>query len=164
LGKNQAKSRPAMKQMATTNDFVMMEKKTMTTLLTKEQLLAAPADEYMSAAQLAFFRAMLETERDKLMSQAQETLNHIQDAPTEADPNDRASLEEEHTTELRVRDRERKLLSKIRKALVRIEEGDYGWCSDTGEPIGIPRLLARPTAELCIEAQQRHELLEKMHG
>jgi len=80
------------------------------------------------------------------------------------DPADRATIEEEHALELRTRDRERKLLKKVQQALARIEANDYGWCEETGDPIGIPRLLARPTATLSLEAQQRRELKQKMYG
>ena len=80
------------------------------------------------------------------------------------DPADRATIEEEHALELRTRDRERKLLKKVQQALARIDGGDYGFCEETGEPIGIPRLLARPTATLSLEAQQRREMKQKMYG
>jgi len=80
------------------------------------------------------------------------------------DPADRATIEEEHALELRTRDRERKLLKKIQQSLARIESGEYGYCEETGEPIGIPRLLARPTATLSLEAQQRRELRQKLYG
>ena len=80
------------------------------------------------------------------------------------DPADRATIEEEHALELRTRDRERKLLKKVQQALARIDSGDYGYCEETGEPIGIPRLLARPTATLSLEAQQRREIKQKMYG
>ncbi len=80
------------------------------------------------------------------------------------DPADRATIEEEHALELRTRDRERKLLKKVEQSLARIESGDYGWCEETGEPIGVPRLLARPTATLSLEAQQRRELRQKLFG
>jgi DnaK suppressor protein len=80
------------------------------------------------------------------------------------DPADRATIEEEHALELRTRDRERKLLKKIQQAVVRVDEGEYGYCEETGEPIGIGRLLARPTATLSLEAQQRRELRQKMYG
>nr|HMN66467.1 RNA polymerase-binding protein DksA [Burkholderiaceae bacterium] len=80
------------------------------------------------------------------------------------DPADRATIEEEHALELRTRDRERKLLKKVQQSLARIESGDYGFCEETGEPIGIPRLLARPTATLSLEAQQRRELRQKLYG
>jgi DnaK suppressor protein len=80
------------------------------------------------------------------------------------DPADRATIEEEHALELRTRDRERKLLKKVEQSLARIESGEYGWCEETGEPIGVPRLLARPTATLSLEAQQRRELRQKLFG
>jgi len=131
-------------------------------LLTREELLAAPEDEYMSDAQLAFFRALLEAERQALLDNARETTQNLQEAEVAADWTDRATVEEEHALELRVRDRERKLLKKIDQAIRRIDDGSYGWCEETGEPIGIPRLLARPTASLCLEAQERHEALERV--
>ena len=125
---------------------------------------AVPAGEYMSLAQLEFFRLRLEEERCKLMQNAQSTVEQMQSIVTEADPNDRASTQENFSLEFRVRDRERNLLKKIERALLLIENGTYGWCADTGEPIGIPRLLARPTATLCVEAQERHELLKRGYG
>ena len=132
--------------------------------LTEAELLAAAPDDYMSPAQLAFFRQRLLDEEKALRGAAEETTHHLQDNAAEPDPNDRASAEEEHTLELRVRDRERKLLKKIGQSLQRIEDGTYGWCEDTGEPIGIPRLLARPTASLCLEAQERHEQKRRQFG
>lgn len=131
-------------------------------LLTKEELLAAPEEEYMSPPQLAFFRALLEAERDALLEAARETTQNLQDNEVAADWTDRATVEEEHALELRVRDRERKLLKKIDSMLRSIDDGSYGWCEETGEPIGIPRLLARPTASMCLEAQERHEALERV--
>ncbi len=125
---------------------------------------AVPPGEYMSAAQLEFFRLRLEDEKQKLLENVQDTLVHMQGIVSESDSNDRASMEEEFTLEFRVRDRERKLLKKIADALSRIENGTYGWCEETGEPIGIPRLLARPVATMCIEAQEQHELHERMNG
>ncbi|MBR4939479.1 MAG: RNA polymerase-binding protein DksA, partial [Burkholderiaceae bacterium] len=80
------------------------------------------------------------------------------------DPADRATIEEEHALELRTRDRERKLLKKVQAAIQRIDSGDYGWCEETGEPIGVARLLARPTATLCLDAQLRREIRQKMYG
>ena len=133
-------------------------------LPTEADCRSAPAEDYMSARQLAFFRARLEAERDALLDSAHRTTLHLQEYESPADPADRASLEEDHTLELRVRDRERKLLHKIDEALVRIDNGSYGWCEDTGEPIGIARLLARPTATLSVEAQEIHEARRKMQG
>ncbi|WP_035052614.1 RNA polymerase-binding protein DksA [Andreprevotia chitinilytica] len=126
------------------------------------ELLSAPINEYMSPKQRAFFRTLLCTERASLLHAAHETTSHIQEFESTPDPSDRASLEEDHSLELRVRDRERKYLHTIDEALTRIQDGSYGWCQETGEPIGIPRLIARPTATLSLEAQERHELRRKM--
>lgn len=133
-------------------------------LMTEQEILVAPESDYMSARQLEFFRRRLQLERDQLLNNAQETTSHLQDNESTPDPSDRASVEEEHTLELRVRDRERKLLKKIEDAMLRIDSGEYGYCEETGEPIGVARLLARSTATLSIEAQERREKLKKMHG
>jgi len=133
--------------------------------LTEPELLAMPDGEYMSDKQLDFFRARLEEQKDDLLSNAGETTEHLrEDTSIVPDPADRATIEEEHALELRTRDRERKLLKKISQALARIESGEYGFCDETGEPIGLGRLLARPTATLSLEAQQRRELKQKMFG
>jgi DnaK suppressor protein len=128
------------------------------------ELLAAPASEYMSPRQIAYFRQLLMREEAALRGAAEATTHHLQETEAAPDPTDRASAEEEHTLELRVRDRERKLLKKISGALGRIENGTYGWCEESGEPIGIARLLARPTASLCLEAQERHEQRKRQFG
>ncbi len=133
-------------------------------LPTLAEMLAAPSSDYMSARQLAFFRARLCQERDALLTAASETARHLQDFEYTPDPSDRASLEEDHTLEFLVRNRERKLLHKIDEALARIENGSYGWCEESGEPIGIERLLARPTATCGVEVQDRHESLRKRRG
>ncbi len=133
--------------------------------LTQAELLAMPEAEYMSDKQLDFFRACLEAQKDDLLSNAGETTEHLrEDTSIVPDPADRATIEEEHALELRTRDRERKLLKKISQALIRIDSGEYGFCDETGEPIGLGRLLARPTATLSLEAQQRRELKQKMFG
>lgn len=133
--------------------------------LTEAELLAMPESEYMSDKQLEFFRARLEAQKDDLLSNAGETTEHLrEDTSIVPDPADRATIEEEHALELRTRDRERKLLKKISQSLVRIDSGEYGFCDETGEPIGLGRLLARPTATLSLEAQQRRELKQKMFG
>jgi len=132
--------------------------------LTETTLLSAPEDQYMSPGQIAFFRRRLLAEEQALLSAVKATAGHLQEAEISSDWNDRASAEEEHTLELRVRDRERKLLRKIRDALQRIDEGNYGWCEETGEPIGIARLLARPTAALSLEAQERREKYKRRFG
>jgi len=132
--------------------------------LTEATLLKMPARDYMNAEQLDFFRARLEAMRAEMLDNARETGLHMKENENFADPNDRATVEEEHILEQRVRDRERKLLKKINSALTRIESGEFGYCLETGEPIGLARLLARPTAEYSIEAQERHEVLEKMRA
>ena len=133
--------------------------------LSEAELMAMPDGEYMNDKQLDFFRARLETQKEDLLSNAGETTEHLrEDTSIVPDPADRATIEEEHALELRTRDRERKLLKKISQALVRIDAGEYGFCDETGEPIGLGRLLARPTATLSLEAQQRRELKQKMFG
>ena len=118
----------------------------------------------MNAEQLEFFRGRLIEMQKELLEKADVTSEHLREHEVEPDPTDQATIEEEYALELRARDRERKLLKKIDEALRRIEDGSYGWCEETGEPIGIPRLLARPTATLTIEAQSRRELKQKMYG
>jgi len=133
--------------------------------LSEAELLAMPDSEYMNDKQLEFFRARLQTLKDDLLSNAGETTEHLrEDTSIVPDPADRATIEEEHALELRTRDRERKLLKKISQSLARIDAGDYGFCDETGEPIGLGRLIARPTATLSLEAQQRRELKQKMFG
>ena len=133
--------------------------------LTEDELLAMPDSEYMNEKQLDFFRAKLTALKDDLLSNAGETTEHLrEDTSIVPDPADRATIEEEHALELRTRDRERKLLKKISQSLSRIDAGDYGFCDETGEPIGLGRLIARPTATLSLEAQQRRELKQKMFG
>jgi DnaK suppressor protein len=133
--------------------------------LTEPELLAMPDSEYMGEKQLEFFRAKLQALKDDLLSNAGETTEHLrEDTSIVPDPADRATIEEEHALELRTRDRERKLLKKISQSIGRIDAGDYGYCDETGEPIGLGRLLARPTATLSLEAQQRREMKQKMFG
>lgn len=134
------------------------------TLLTEEQILKMGEKDYMNKAQLAFFKARLEQLERDLRKNADETTEHLRETVLVPDPADRATIEEEHALELRTRDRERKLLKKVQQSLAAIESGDYGWCEETGDPIGIPRLLARPTATLSLEAQQRRELKQKLYG
>ena len=133
-------------------------------LLTEAELLAMPEDDYMNPVQLEFFRERLSKMRDELLENAASTGANLRENELVADPADRATVEEEHALELRVRDRERKLLKKIDEALGRIAEGEYGWCEETGDPIGIGRLLARPTATLSIDAQERRERTQKLYG
>jgi DnaK suppressor protein len=133
-------------------------------LLTETQLLAMSDADYMNDAQLAFFKARLQQLERDLLKNAGETTEHLRETVLVPDPADRATIEEEHALELRTRDRERKLLKKVQQSIASIDAGDYGWCEETGEPIGIPRLLARPTATLSLEAQQRRELKQKLYG
>ena len=122
----------------------------------------AKGEEYMNEAQLEHFRQILVQWKRELMEESERTMHHMQDeALNLPDPNDRASQEEEFSIELRARDRERKLLRKIDKALDRIAGREYGYCESCGEDIGIRRLEARPTAELCIDCKQLEEVKEK---
>ena len=133
--------------------------------LTDAEVLAMPDSEYMNDKQIEFFRAKLNELKESLLSNAGETTEHLrEDTSIVPDPADRATIEEEHALELRTRDRERKLLKKIMQSLQRLDSGDYGYCDETGEPIGLGRLIARPTATLSLEAQQRRELKQKMFG
>jgi DnaK suppressor protein len=133
--------------------------------LTDAELMAMPDSEYMNEQQLAAFRVRLLQLKQDILNNAGETTEHLrEDTVVVPDPADRATIEEEHALELRTRDRERKLLKKIEQSLNQIESGDYGYCDETGEPIGVGRLLARPTATLSLEAQQRRELRQRMFG
>ena len=121
-------------------------------------------EEYMCSNQLEYFRQKLLRWKDDLLLESQETLNHLKEENwNKSDFNDLASIETETAFELRTRDRYRKLCEKIEEALLRIENKEYGYCEETGEPIGIKRLEARPIATLCIEAQERHENYERSH-
>ena len=133
-------------------------------LLTEEEILKMGEDDYMNEAQLAFFKARLQQLEKDLLSNASETTEHLRETVLVPDPADRATIEEEHSLELRTRDRERKLLRKVQQSIVLIDAGEYGWCEETGEPIGVARLMARPTATLSLEAQQRRELKQKLYG
>ena len=132
--------------------------------LTEAELLKMSDKDYMSAAQLDFFRQKLQTLKDDILKNASETTEHLRENILVPDPADRATIEEEHALELRTRDRERKLLKKIEQSIHRIDSGDYGYCDETGEAIGVGRLLARPTASLSLEAQERREIKQRMFG
>lgn len=123
-----------------------------------------PESDYMNKDQLAFFREKLLALQNELIEKASVTTSNMQEHEAAPDPADRASQEEEYALELRTRDRERKLLAKIQSSLREIDEGDYGFCHDTGEPIGLRRLLARPTATLSVEAQERRERMKKQYA
>lgn len=135
-----------------------------TPVITEKQLLAMKEDDYMNEVQLAFFRQRLQDMEKELLANAGETTEHLRETVVVPDPADRATIEEEHALELRTRDRERKLLKKIQQSIQKIDAGEYGWCEETGDPIGVARLLARPTATLSLEAQQRRELKQRMYG
>jgi DnaK suppressor protein len=121
-------------------------------------------EEYMSPQQLEYFRQKLIQWKEDILRESKQTLHHIQEETLQQpDITDRASLETDMALELRTRDRERKLIAKIDSALERIEQGEYGYCEETGQPIGLPRLEARPIATLCLEAQERHEKYERTH-
>jgi DnaK suppressor protein len=135
-----------------------------TRILSEDEIRAMSEKDYMNPAQLAFFKARLQQLEKDLLKNAGETTEHLRETVLVPDPADRATIEEEHALELRTRDRERKLLKKVQQSIAAIDAGDYGWCEETGEPIGIPRLIARPTATLSLEAQQRRELKQKLYG
>ena len=133
--------------------------------LSDAEVLAMHDDDYMNDVQMAFFRLKLVALKKEIHDSAGKTTETLrEDTVVVPDPADRATIEEEHALELRTRDRERKLLKKIEQSIGRIDAGDYGYCDETGEPIGVGRLLARPTATLSLEAQQRRELRQKMFG
>lgn len=133
--------------------------------LSDAEIIAMSDDEYMNDKQMAYFRLKLTLLKQDILANAGQTTEHLrEDTVVVPDPADRATIEEEHALELRTRDRERKLLKKIEQSIQRIDAGDYGFCDETGEAIGVGRLLARPTATLSLEAQQRRELKQKMFG
>nr|WP_298145802.1 RNA polymerase-binding protein DksA [uncultured Pseudomonas sp.] len=130
-------------------------------ILTDAELLAQPADTYMNEAQQAFFRELLLRERRELQLRIAQEFEGLRERETSSDPADIGSAEEQRQWQLRLLEREKKLLDKIDSALDRLARGEYGWCRETGEPIGLKRLLLRPTASLCIEAKERQEQREK---
>jgi len=164
---------PSPKDLAAAHDYLLARSATRSEapvvvngkrLPTEEQLLKTREADYMNGEQLAYFKHRLQQMEGELLQNADETTEHLRETVIVPDPADRATIEEEHALELRTRDRERKLLKKVQQSLGRIESGDYGYCEETGDPIGIPRLLARPTATLSLEAQQRREMKQKMFG
>lgn len=132
-------------------------------ILTEQQIIDAPEADYMNAEQLDFFKERL-LDLYKLTSERiQETKEQMVSPMDFSDPSDRATCEEESAIALRILDREQKLLPKIQQSLERIRLGDYGYCMESGEPIGIPRLLARPTAEYCAEVKAVKEIKEHQY-
>ncbi|MDH1629671.1 RNA polymerase-binding protein DksA [Pseudomonas mosselii] len=129
--------------------------------MTEEQLLQQPATAYMNEPQRQFFRNLLLTQRGELQARIEQEFRALREQEVHSDPADVGSAEEERHWQLRSLEREKKLLDKIDQALERLARGDYGWCEETGEPIGLRRLLLRPTATLCVEAKERQELRER---
>ncbi len=122
-------------------------------------------EEYMCPEQLEYFRQKLLQWRDELIEESRETISNLQQEVRDVgDEAERATRETENSLELRTRDRYRKLINKIDKALIRVDEGDYGYCDETGEEIGLARLEARPIATLCLDAQERWEIRQKQMG
>ena len=141
----------------------MTDSNSNTQALSEKQILEAPESEYMNADQLEFFRQKLVELHDTTRARIQEAKDQMSAPIAESDPNDRASFEEQSMIALRIVDREQKLLPKIQQSLERIRVGDYGYCLESGEPIGIPRLLARPTAEYCAEVKALKEIKEHQY-
>lgn len=129
--------------------------------MTKEKLLAMPADDYMNAEQLAFFAALLQSMKVETHERIEASRVTIESLDTPADPADAASVEEERHWLVNAIERDQRLLPQLEMALGRIADDTFGWCDDSGEPIGLKRLLISPTTKYCIEAQERHEQLDK---
>lgn len=131
------------------------------TATTEAELLVQSADDYMNDAQQQFFRELLLGQRAELQARIEEEFTKLRQPDTSSDVADIGAAEEQRRWQLRLLEREKKLLDKIDQALERLARGEYGWCAETGEPIGLKRLLLRPTATLCIEAKERQEQREK---
>lgn len=129
--------------------------------MTEQELLAQPQADYMNDAQQGFFRELLLAQRTDLQQRIAGEFSELREQEPSSDPADIGSAEERRQWQLRLLEREKKLLDKIDQALEHLARGDYGWCRETGEPIGLKRLLLRPTATLCIEAKERQELRER---
>lgn len=129
--------------------------------MTRDELLLAPESDYMNEAQLAFFKALLLVQLEECNDRVESGKARLAELERPIDVADAASIEEERMTLLHLIDRDRRMLPTFQQALVRIDDGSYGWCDETGEPIGLQRLLLSPTAALSVEAKQRRELLER---
>ena len=130
-----------------------------------EDYTPAEDEPFMNDRQLEYFRRKLLNWKAEILEDSRDTIEGMKDSTRNIpDIADRASEETDRALELRTRDRERKLLKKVQQSIARIDSGEYGWCEETGEPIGIPRLLARPTATLSLEAQERREMRQKLYG
>lgn len=133
-------------------------------MLTEAKILKMSDDDYMNAEQLAFFEEVLKEQRAELTASIEEARASLADNENNADPSDIATKQEMQQVHLRTAERQAKLLSKVNQAIERIHNDDYGYCEETGEPIGIPRLLARPTATMSIQAKEAQEHHEKTEG
>ncbi|MCQ4260170.1 RNA polymerase-binding protein DksA [Stutzerimonas stutzeri] len=129
--------------------------------MTEAELLAQPADAYMNEAQQSFFRDLLLRQRTELQTRIAEEFQQLREQEPSSDPSDVSTAEEQRQWQLRLLEREKKLLDKIDDSLDSLARGEYGWCAETGDPIGLKRLLLRPTTTLCIEAKERQEALER---
>lgn len=129
--------------------------------MTKAELLTQPVDAYMNEAQQAFFRGLLLHQRAELQARIADELQQLREQAPSSDPSDVGTAEEQRQWQLRLLEREKKLLDKIDASLDALARGEYGWCAETGDPIGLERLLLRPTTTLCIEAKERQEQREK---
>ena len=130
-----------------------------------DNYLPSESEEYMNQMQVEYFRQKLQNWKDELLHESKLTLDHLKEENWhESDANDRATVESEAALELKTRDRYRKLIEKIDTALAKMDKDEYGYCEETGEEIGLRRLMARPIATLCIEAQERHEKYERQHS
>ena len=137
---------------------------TATVLVEKSDYRPSEDEPFMNERQLEYFKNKLLAWKEEILRESRETVAHLQkETENHADLADRASSETDRALELRTRDRQRKLISKIDQALRRVEDGSYGYCEETGEPIGLARLGARPTATMSVEAQERHERRERVH-
>ena len=136
----------------------------MSSVPTRDELLAMPASDYMNQQQQAFFRGLLLDQQRQLQGQLEDAKQAIAEDQREPDPLDQAVIEEENRQRMRLADRQVKLLRKVEQALARLDHGQYGYCLDSGEPIGLPRLLLRPTAELSIDAKQLREASERHYN
>jgi DnaK suppressor protein len=137
---------------------------TATVLVEKSDYRPSEDEPFMNERQLEYFKNKLLAWKEEILRESRETVSHLQkETENHADLADRASSETDRALELRTRDRQRKLISKIDQALRRVEDGSYGYCEETGEPIGLARLDARPTATMSVEAQERHERRERVH-
>ena len=132
-------------------------------MVANDNYIPSESEEYMCEKHLEYFSDKLQNWKEEIISNSKLTLENLQEKNSFPDDTDRASNETDRSIELRARDRQRKLISKIDKALKSIEDGEYGYCEETGDPIGLARLEARPTATLSVEAQERHERNEKIY-